>query len=335
MTWWADANARARGLSGHLLDEAAWRRVRLCSDVPTLCRELQRLGYPLEPGDAPRTAERALDRVRAARQAVLAQWLGSRVRCFRVHLEADDFRAVRALLRAAAGDVPAADPSNPVPPAAGLSDAMRTAAAAAGTPEDALAVLVDRGQSLAARALEEHRTLVESWPDLPPLIALEQALLRAFAGRALEGARHGGRELVRRVRRAIDVTNARAVLALGSDGGLPAGSAFVEGGEALTAELFADALGARDAEAARALLGAGLPRDLGAALADPELSSPRFERALLVRELASEHHAARQDPLGPAPVLAFLVRQQLEAHDLRGLLWARALGAPPDPERWT
>lgn len=314
MTWWADANARAAGLTGHLLDAEAWRRVRMCADVPALCRELQRLGYAVSPGDEPRTVEQAIDRMRRRREAVLRHWLGERVRYLRLHLEVDDFHALRALLRRAVDD---------------------DSAAPAKAPLDALRDLADREEPLAMRAVEEHRAFVERWPDLPSLFALEQALLRAFAARALEGARRARRGVPDRVRRAIDLTNARAILALGTDRDVPAEAVFLAGGEALPFETFREAFVAPDERAARALLGAPLPGAFGAALADPQVSSQRLDRALLLAELDAERRAARQDPLGPAPVFLLLARQQLEARDLRGLLWARALGAPPDPERWT
>lgn len=305
MTWWADANARATGLGGHLLDAEAWRRVRMCVDVAALCRELQRLGYAVKPGDDPRIVERDIDRMRRRREAVLRHWLGKRARYLRLHLEADDFRALRGRLRGAAGD------------------------------EDAVRVLADLEQPLAERTLEEHRGFIERWANLPSLFALEQALLRAFAARALEGARRGGRGVPDRVRRAIDLTNARAILALGPGGDLPPEAVFIDGGEALSLETFGTALGAADRVAARSILGGCLPGAFGAAMADPQVPSQRLDRALLLAELAAERRAARQDPLGPAPVFLLLARQALEARDLRGLLWARALGAPLDPERWT
>jgi len=305
MTWWADANARAAGLAGHLLDAEAWQRVRRCADVAALCREMQRLGYAVNPGDDPQTAERAIDQMRRRREAVLGHWLGKRTRYLRLHLEADDFRALRALLRGAAGDA------------------------------EAVRVLADREQPLAERTLEEHRGFVERWANLPSLFALEQALLRAFAARALEGARRGGRGIPDRVRRAIDLTNARAILALGPGGDVPPEAVFIDGGEALPLATFKTALGAADRPAARRILGACLPDAFGAAMSDLQLPPQRLDRALLLAELAAERRSARQDPLGPAPVFLLLARQELEARDLRGLLWARALGAPPDPERWT
>lgn len=334
MTWWADASARAVGLSGHLLDEAAWRRVRACPDAWALCRELQRFGYAVQPGEASRSAERALEGTRGARQSLLARWLGPRVRSLRLYFEADAVRAIRVLLRAASIET-AAEPAEGLPPASGLTVGMQAAAAAAETPEKVLATLAELGQPLAERALVEHGALAADWPGLPPLVVLEQALLRAHVGRALDGVRRRDRALHGRVRRAIDLINVRAALSAGHESGLPAGAIFVAGGNHVGRERVTAALETRDSQSVRELLGAGLPDRLAAVLTDARIPVPRLERALLALELEEERREAQREPLGPAPVLAFLLRQRLEVRDLRGLLWARALGAPPDPERWT
>jgi vacuolar-type H+-ATPase subunit C/Vma6 len=137
------------------------------------------------------------------------------------------------------------------------------------------------------------------------------------------------------VRRAVDLLNVRAALSLGPGSGLPAGAVFLPDGESLDLAVFREALEADDRRAARERLAAGLGGGVVRVLADATIAPSRLDRALLVFELDEERAAARRDPLGPGPVLAFLLRQRLEVRDLRGLLWARALGAPPDPERWT
>lgn len=306
MTWWADASARATGLSGHLLDDAAWARVRACPDPGSLCRELQRFGYDVQPGETPRSAEEGLERTRGARCALLVRWLGPRVRALRLHLEADVARAIRATLRSAE----------------------------AGSPGEVLATLAERGQPLAERALAERRELVAEWPGLPELLSCEQALLRARVRRALAGVPRRDRALRRRVRHAVDLLNLRAALSAGPGSGLPAAAIFLSGGDCFDLGRFRRALETRDRTATREFLARELPERIAAPLANPAIPVSRLGRAMLVRELEEERRLARREPLGPAPVLAFLLRQRLEVRDLRGLLWERALGAPPDPERW-
>lgn len=334
MTWWADASARATGLSGHLLDGAGWARVRACPDPDSLCRELQRFGYDVQPGEAPRSVERALERTRAARCALLVRWLGSRVRGLRLHFEADTVCAIRVLLHAAAEEKTGPEPVGWLSTGGGLTAGMREAAATAGSPGDVLRMLADHGQPLAERALAEHVELAAEWPGLSPLLACEQALLRAHVGRAREGISRRDRALRDRVRRAIDLLNLRAVLSVGPESGLPAAAIFLSGGDRLDLDAFGRALGAPDRRAARETLARRLPAHLAAPLTDPAIPVARLGRTLLELELEEERGLTRREPLGPAPVLAFLLRQRLEVRDLRGLVWARALGAPPDPERW-
>ncbi|MGD8494794.1 MAG: V-type ATPase subunit [Gemmatimonadales bacterium] len=334
MTWWADANTRAAGLSGHLLDEAEWTRVRACADLGSLLRELQRLGYDVQPGETPRSAELALERTRIGRCGLLVRWLGPRIRSLRLHLEADVAREVRVLLRVAAAGTASPESAGDVPPTDALPAGLRAAALAAGSPEDVLRVLAERGQPLAERARAEHRELVAEWPGLPPLLACEQALLRAHVGRALEGLSRRDRALRDRVRRAIDLLNLRAVLSAGPESRLPAAAIFLSGGDRVDLQCFRRALEAPDRRAARELLAHRLPERLAAPLTNSAIPVTRLGRALLEMELDEERALARREPLGPAPVLAFLLRQRLEVRDLRGLVWARALGAPPDPERW-
>ncbi|MFW6083656.1 MAG: V-type ATPase subunit [Gemmatimonadota bacterium] len=330
MTWWADAGARARGLTGHLLDAPDWRRLHEAPDLPSLCQELKRLGYPLEPGADARVAERAVERMRRQRQALLARWLGSRTRHLRIVLEVDDRRAIRALLRGAATDLPPAERLAVVPPSCGLSRSMTEKAATASTPEECLAILAELGQPLADRAEEECRVLEESWPDLPRLLALETALVRAWAIRAVEGARRGGSRVRERVARTLDLENAWSVLVLVPGDSPPPEATFLDGGESLSLDLFKQALDTGDREAARAILGRGLPDAVGEMFADSALPPMRLQRAVLQLAVRHEERALRREPLGPASLFAFLLRIRLESHDLRGLLWGRALGAPPD-----
>lgn len=328
MTWWADVNARATGLAGHLLDGPEWRRARTTPDLFTLCRELARLGYPIESGAEPRAAERVIEQVRRQRQALLVRWLGSRSRHLRFVLEIDDRRAIRALLRGAAADLSPSERLAVVPPSVGVSERMAERAALAATPEECVEILADLGQDLAVRTMEELRSWTERWPETSALLALEIALVRAAAARAVEGAKRGGGELERLVALTLDLQNAWSVLVLVPLATPEAESVFVEGGAKLSLDAFREALEAGEGAAARAVLARELPSPASEPFADPTLPPGRLKRRVLALTVRQQQLAARHDPLGPAPVLAFSLRLQLESRDLRGLLWARALGAP-------
>ena len=330
MTWWADANARARGLATHLLDDAAWRRLRTAPDLFVLCRELDRLGYPIEPGGEARSAERAVEQVRRERQALILRWLGPRSRHVRFLLEDDDRRAIRSLLRGAAAELPPPERLAVTPPSCGLTVDMVERAAGAGSPEDCLEELAEQGQPLALAAIEERDGLLPEWPEAPTLLALELALVRAWAARAVEGGKRGGALLNRVLALRLDLQNAWSALVLVKEPAPSADLFFIEGGAALSHDVFREALEASDPAEVRAVLARELPAPVGEPFADSSLSSGRLERATLTLLLRQQRKQILHEPLGPAPLLAFLLQLRLESHDLRALLWARALGAPPE-----
>lgn len=328
MTWWADANARARGMATHLLDDAAWRRLRTSPDLFALCRELDRLGYPIEPGGDARSAERAIEEVRRERQARILRWLGPRSRHVRFLLEEDDRRAIRALLRGAAAELPPPERLAATPPSLGLTAGMVDRAARASTPEDCLGELAGLGQPLALAAIEERDVLLAEWPEAPVLLVLELALVRAWAARAVEGGKRAGSPLNRVLARTLDLQNAWSALVLGDEPRPSPDLLFVEGGAALSSDAFREALEATEAAEVRAILARELPAPIGEPFADSSLASARLERATLTLLLRQQRKQARHEPLGPAPLLVYLLQLRLESHDLRGLVWARALGAP-------
>lgn len=329
MTWWADANARARGLAGHLLDAPAWRRLFGAPDLPGLCRELQRSGYPVEPGVDARTAERAVEQVRFQRQDLLVRWLGSRAQKLRIVLEADDRRAIRTLLRGAATDLGPEERLATVPLTCGVSEDMLRATTASSSPEGCVEVLAELGQPLALRTMEEHHTLTENWPGLTPLLALELALAHAWAARVREEIGRRDSHLREYAGLVVDLENAWGALEPAAGDGPPAEAVFVKGGATLSLESFSDARDAGSRDEARELLGRVLPGAVGELFADATVPSTLLERGALELAVRHEERALRREPLGPAPLLAFLLRLRLESRDLRGLLWARALGAPP------
>jgi vacuolar-type H+-ATPase subunit C/Vma6 len=165
----------------------------------------------------------------------------------------------------------------------------------------------------------------------PDLFEIELAIARAFAERAVRGARRGGSFLRAHVEDLIDAENSRtAVLLARGASARPAGTAFIPGGRRITAERFARAATAPSPEAAGTALAAvfdGEPeaKALRAHALDPARLDAEMERSLGGRL----RRAARQDTLGPAPLLLYLHRlgQQLVA--LGEIIWVLDLGTTP------
>jgi vacuolar-type H+-ATPase subunit C/Vma6 len=129
----------------------------------------------------------------------------------------------------------------------------------------------------------------------------------------------------------IDLENTRAALLLaGGAGDLAAAECFLPGGRRLSRAAFLAAAASEGPGRAAALLAAAFDRTrfapiLGRHGADPAA----LERALLAAAIREQTEAARSFPIGPAPLLGYLLRLRAEVIDLRRIVWGRALGAPP------
>lgn len=322
---WDDLNARAQGLSTRLLGRRGIEALTAAAGVDDLARRLEGAGFgPLQLPATPEMLESAVRRVAGERLRILARWCGKRVRTLAAVFEDEDRRSLRALLRGAAAGAP---------PEARLSGLVPTPALPQRALEE-LARVGDVGQIAATLHAwgNPYAEALHVAPGLPrpDLLQLETALLRLFAQRAGAGARRGDRSLVRFVEETIDVENALAAVVLAPQRPDPW---FVQGGRALGAKAFADAVSAPDrAEAARRLAAALAGSPLAEALEGP---STLLERALLAVRTRERHKAARLDPLTSQPLLAFALRLRAETLDLQAVIWAVGLGAPLRDLRFT
>ena len=321
---WDALNARARGLRTHSLTRGDLERLTEAPDLPALADALRAAGFPVTDADRfdPAALELAVRRRAASQLATLSRWAGPHAAATAMLYDEEEHRSLRALLR---GAVEGADRAQR------LAGTVPTPS----LPERALEELARQPSPRAIAAL------LSAWrhPCGPPLLAalgagdadlfrLELALGRHFAARALRLAGHGA--LLAYVRQAIDVANTLAAIVMAErPADLTPKEAFLTGGERITIVAFEEAVqtGSGGGAAAR------LAREFGATPLGGPLSrsagdAAGTETVLLHARLAEQRRAARHDPLGPAPLLAFVLGLRAETADLRRIIWGLALGAP-------
>jgi vacuolar-type H+-ATPase subunit C/Vma6 len=322
---WDDVDARARGLASRLLSREAIAGLRRAGDLRQLSQELVRLGVLSEEVPEPSGAvlELALRRVAGHQLRVVRRWLGPRLDVVAVALDAEDRRSLRALVRgAAAGAHPDARLIGLMPTPM-LPERLLGELAAQSRIRDQAVLLVAAGHPT-GRAL-----LAAAAPQEPDLVAVELAIARAFAERAVRGARRGGKFLRGYVGDLIDAGNCRTALLLaGRTGGEPPGPMFIAGGRRLGPEPFGRAASAEYPVSAARLLGRALGDGELAALLLRYADQPAaLEAALEEQELDELVRAAGLDPLGPAPLLLYLRRLRAQTAELGELVWERDLEA--------
>lgn len=327
MSRWDEVNARARGLGTHLLSAAELQLLSRSGDFATLANELRRLGFPLsaEGVPAPEAVELAVRRWASAALRTLARWAGRRTSALAVIYEDEDRKSLRAILRGAVRGA-AAD--------ARLSGLIPTPA----LPERALEELA-RQASVAAAV-----TLLQLWgspygPALaavagtaqPDPFALDLALDRTFAARALSAAQPAGRELLGFVRETVDVANAITALVLASAGrDFTPKEAFLPGGDRVSIVAFEEAAAAGGPAAAGVRLAREFaPAPLAVAFRDLAADPGALEDEVLRIRVRALSQRVRQEPLGPAPALWFALRLRAQVIDLQRIVWGAALQAPP------
>jgi vacuolar-type H+-ATPase subunit C/Vma6 len=321
---WDDLNARARGLSVHLLTRGQIATLAESADLADLAAALERLGFACPPPPTAAALDLGLRRKAAAFLRILSRWCGRRKPALAAVFEDEDRRSLRALLRGAVAGAPAEQRlaglvPTPELPERALRELARQPSAAAVA--DLLAVW---GNPYGAAIREEAS---RPYPDL---FRLETALNRCFAERAAAAARRGGRELAAYVRLAIDLENAVSALFLADAGpDVPPEAGFLEGGERLSRQEFAAAAGtASRAAAGRRLARSFAGTPFAAVFARPREGVERLEAEILAARLRQQAAAARRRPLGPAPLLSFLLRLRAELIDLRRVVWGTVLGLP-------
>lgn len=316
-----DAIARARGIARHLLSAATLERLADSGGSAALASALARLGHRA-PGAAAggitgaEAVRAAIEGESARRLRVVARWLGRRRVLFACVLEDEERRVLRALLRRAASD--AAERSQPPPTDALLSlpASVREDLARAGNAGQLVRVLRRAGSPWTTPLAGALREAGDE------LLALEGALDRTWAARAVRGARRGGRALVAWVAEEVDLENTWSVL-LGASGELLAGGRRLSPERSL-AIAQEPAVDARRAELARVFAGS-VP---GEVLADEAVPLHALERRVRHARAAACARAARIDPLGPPALLEILLRLRQEAARLRRIAVAVAQGVP-------
>ncbi|HXG45044.1 MAG TPA: V-type ATPase subunit [Gemmatimonadales bacterium] len=322
---WDDVNARVAGWRLHLLGRAALEQLAREPDLAALARALATLGYPLGPAareTAPGLLERAARAVAGERLTALARWCGPRTEVLALLFDDEDRRSIRALVRGAAEGA-----------AAGrrLAGCLPTPA----LPLRVLETLADQsripaiGAALAAwRHPFAPAVLAAGAAAEPDLLAFELELARRYAARALGGARRD-RGLLGAVRLAIDLDNLlAAVLLAGARSGLEPGAVFLEGGRSVTRPIFLEVAAAETrTEAAQRLTRLLADRELARLARGLATATGEFTRSALALRIRRARDEARRDPLGPAPVVAYVlcVRQELLA--LQRMIWSHALRA--------
>ena len=321
---WDALNVRARGLQTHALSRRDLERLSELPDLPALADALRAAEFPVTEADRfdPAALELAVRRRAAAQLAVLSRWAGPWAAAAALLYDEEDRFNVRAMLR---GAVEGADRAQR------LAGTMPTPS----LPERALELLARAPTPRAVAAL------LAAWrhPLGPPLLAaigsgpadlfrLDLVLSRHFAARALRLA--GSGPLRGYVRQAIDVENTLAALGLVErTADLTPKDSFVAGGERISIVAFEEAVQTGSA--------AGVATRLARAFGASPLAGPLSQRAneaagleaaLLRARLTEQRRAARTDPLGPAPLLAFVLGLRAETADLRSIIWGLALGAP-------
>jgi vacuolar-type H+-ATPase subunit C/Vma6 len=321
---WDDLNARARGLRTHLLPRRDLERLAQAPDLPSLADGLRAAGFPVTDADrfSPAALELAVRRRAGARLAILRRWCGPRAAAAAVLYDDEDRLNLRSILRGAAAGAP---------PELRLAGTVPTPA----LPERALVELARQPTPRAVAAL------LTAWrhPCGPPLTAalgagqadllrLELALNRHFTERAMREARGG--PVADFVREIVDIENVFAALVLADQpADVTPKDAFLAGGRLVGIGDFEEAVasGSASAAAARLARACGMSA-LGRVLGRPGADPAAFEAAVLRARIADQRSAARRDPLGPAPLLGFVLGLRAETADLRRLIWGLALAAP-------
>ncbi len=323
---WEAVVARARGLSSRLIGAEALRRLAALSDHAALARALRETEYatvalPERPAAA--DIDRAGRRLAAARLRILTPWLRSHGDATAFLFEDEDRRSIRALVRGAAGGVPPELRVAGLVPTLALPEGALQRLSRLSTPGAVAATLVawgsPYGSPILAHAGGAH----------PDLFAIDHTLAATFLARALAVARRGGRALVAHVRRLVDAENLLAALMLAREGAdRDPETTFHEGGAAIERAAFVAAARAEDQDAAAAVL--------ADAVVDPALAEatrPAAKRRggvedAILRGLARDAvRRARREPLGPAPLLAYVLRLRGEITDVRRIAWGIELGA--------
>ena len=326
MTVWDDLNARARGLTTHLLSPLELERLSRAPDLVSLAEELVRRGYSID--ESARTSAPALElaarRVIAGRLRTISRWAGRRTETLGVLFEDEDRRSVAALVRGAVQRAPAELRLSGLLPTPALPERALEELASQPTP-GAVATLLTAWRHPLGQALLADVSRAE-----PDLLHIETSINRVFADRALKAARRDGRggSLFHYVQQAIDIQNAYSALVLCTEPGVKPAEFWVDGGRAVSLTAYLEAVASGGPDAAGRVLATGFGSRLAKVFAKPDTQPAGIERAVLSALILDLRDQARTAPLSPAPLLGYALRLRAEALDIRWLVWGISLGAP-------
>lgn len=320
-------NARARGLRTHLFTRAELEDLALAGTPEALGRALLRSGRlapPVPPLATVAAAEAAVRHTAAEQLAVLNRWAERSDEALEVFHAEEERRTLRAMLRGAVEGVPTATRLEGLVPTPGLPEGALQQLSRAATVAAVISGLV------VLQRPEVSQLLPLAGHAEPSLFALELALLRAWAGRAVKAARRGDANLRRHVELRVDVLLWElALAAAGGPRDLKAEDCFVSGGRWLKKELFAGAFGSESRATAAEKLWKGLDHTPLAPVARQHLVDPaQLELSALRFFLERQRSQARLDPLSSAPALRTLLLLQVVRTDLLRVAWGAAFGAP-------
>lgn len=327
---WEDVNARAKGLGSRLLSPAALARLTHVRDLQALAHAMAEEGAVLEevPNATAPALELALRRAAGRALGVARRWLGARAEVVAVALETEDRRSLRALLRGAAAGVHAEARLAGLVPTPSLPERLLRELAERSRIREQAALLVAAGHPYGPPLL------AASAPQEPDLFAIELAIGRTFAERALRGARRDGGFLRAYVGDLIDIDNCRNLLPAGRESGERSQPTFLPGGRRLKAEGFEQAARAPGTIGVARALGEAMGGGATAALLVRHADAPAaLEEALKAEVRVRLLRESRLDPLGPAPLLLYCERLREQTVWLSDLVWRLDLGAPAPAER--
>jgi vacuolar-type H+-ATPase subunit C/Vma6 len=320
--------ARAKGVSGHLLERKTLEDLAEADDLGAFGRAVARLGAAIEPiGEAADVfaIERAIARTANRHVRTLHRYQERTPGLLDVFMAEQDRRSLRALLRGAAQGAPPERRLEGLVPTRALPRRALAELARQASPSAVVRQLVLLSHPDAPRLLP----LVQR--AQPDLLAVDQALLLGFAQRATQAAARSDETLREYLSDLIDIGNAQtALLITAGPRDVAAADSFVPGGRWLSRDAFvsaATALSQHDAMAILATSFAGSP--LASLLPAAATNVAHIDRAFLSNALQRLERAARLAPLSSAPVLLVLLRIEAQSRDLRTLAWGAALGTPP------
>jgi vacuolar-type H+-ATPase subunit C/Vma6 len=325
LTSWDDVVARVRGLASRLIGRPGLEQLAASRDLKTLIEGLQTTAYrSLANLETPtgRTVERETRRVAGRNTDIIAAWCGERADLLAPLFEDEDRRNLRSLARGIVANQPpdqrvAGLLPTPALPSVALEELARSVRVA-----DLAATLSafgnPYGQAMMSEAVRET----------PNLFALQLALDREYATRALKIAPRAADCIVEYVRMIVDEQNVLTALAVaaGKVEHEPT-SLFIAGGALVSEELFGELTRLRlpDAMIRLAPVLAATPL---AGLA-PLARATENADAILTTELRGLRRTVRRDPLSIAVVLEYMLALRAELHDLALIICGIALDVAP------